>query len=56
MTNFAGTPKHLNYEEVKNDLNAVKGVKHAHSVHIWSITLNRTALAAHLALGESHNL
>jgi len=24
----AGTPKHLDYEEVKNDLNAVEGVKH----------------------------
>ena len=48
-----GTPKHLDYEEVKNDLNAVEGVKQAHSLHIWSITLNRTALAAHLALGQS---
>ena len=48
-----GTPKHLDYEEVKNDLNAVEGVKQAHSLHIWSITLNRTALSAHLALRTS---
>ena len=42
----------MNYEEVKRDLGKVAGVKHAHSLHIWSLTLTRTALAAHLALGE----
>ena len=47
-----GTPKHIDYEEVKADLNAVPGVKQAHSLHIWSLTLNRTALAAHLVLGR----
>ena len=29
----------------------MEGVKHAHSLQIWSLTLNRTALAVHLALG-----
>ena len=48
----AGTPKHLDYETVKADLNSVEGVKQAHSLHIWSLTLNRTALSAHLALGK----
>ena len=46
-----GTPKHIDYEEVKADLCAVEGVRQAHSLHIWSLTLNRTALAAHLVLG-----
>jgi zinc transporter 2 len=45
-----GTPKHINYEAVKADLVAMEGVKHAHSLQIWSLTLNRTALAVHLAL------
>ena len=49
---LAGTPKHLDYEAVKADLNSVEGVKQAHSLHIWSLTLNRTALSAHLALGK----
>ena len=48
----AGTPKHINYEAVKADLAGIEGVKHAHSLQIWSLTLNRTALAVHLALGE----
>ena len=48
---YAGTPKHIDYEVVKNDLVKLDGVKHAHSLQIWSLTLNRTALAVHLALG-----
>ena len=47
-----GTPKHINYEEVKEDLSSVPGVRTAHSLHIWSLTMNRTALAAHLVLGK----
>ncbi|KAL5509444.1 hypothetical protein EMCRGX_G004822 [Ephydatia muelleri] len=49
------TPRHVNYEEVKRDLGKVAGVKHAHSLHIWSLTLTRTALAAHLALEPGVN-
>ena len=47
-----GTPKHINFEEVKEDLEKIDGVKQAHSLHIWSLTLNKIALAAHLVLGE----
>ena len=48
----AGTPKHINYKELKEDLEKINGVKKAHSLHIWSLTLNRTALAAHLVIGK----
>ena len=47
-----GTPKHINFEEVKEDLEKIDGVKQAHSLYIWSLTLNKIALAAHLVLGE----
>ena len=50
FVSIKGTPKHLDYEEVKGDLTSVQGVKQAHSLHIWSLTLNRTALSAHLVL------
>ena len=51
-----GTPKHINYEAVKEDLEEIDGVKQAHSLHIWSLTLNKIALAAHLVLGEERKL
>ena len=47
-----GTPKHVDYEKVKRDLISVPGVRKAHSLHIWSLTLNKTALSAHLVLGK----
>ena len=46
-----GTPKHIDYKELKENLVKVEGIKAAHSLHVWSLTLNRTALSAHLVLG-----
>ena len=51
----AGTPKHIDYEELKENLMKVEGVRSAHSLYIWSLTLNRIALSAHLVLGTSIN-
>ena len=51
----AGAPRHIDYESVKQDLRKVPGVKHVHSVHIWSLTMSKTAIAAHLALGKDHS-
>ena len=45
-------PKNIKYEAVKEDLGKIDGVKQAHSLHIWSLTLNKIALSAHLVLGE----
>ena len=51
-----GAPRHINYETVKADLKSIPGVKHVHSVHIWSLTMSKTAIAAHLALGTKLSL
>ncbi|XP_064396807.1 probable proton-coupled zinc antiporter SLC30A4 [Halichondria panicea] len=50
-----GTPSHIDYEDVKADLQEIAGVKQAHSLHIWSLTTTRTALAAHLAMETGVN-
>jgi len=47
-----GTPKHINYEDVKKELEKFHGVKKAHTLHIWSLNLDKIALAAHLVLGK----
>ena len=49
---YTGTPKHIDYEELRESLMKVEGVKRAHSLYVWSLTLNRTALSAHLVLGN----
>ena len=43
-------PKNVEYEAVKEDLGKIDGVKQAHSLHIWSLTLDKIALTAHLIL------
>lgn len=47
-----GVPKHINYPSLKNDLEVLPGVKMAHSLHVWSLTTSRAAMAVHLAIAE----
>ena len=47
-----GTPRHISYAAVLKDLQSIEGVRLAHSLYIWSLTLNKSALAAHLAVGK----
>ncbi|XP_065919320.1 proton-coupled zinc antiporter SLC30A2-like isoform X2 [Dysidea avara] len=45
-----GTPRNIDYAAVLEDLSSIEGVRLAHSLYIWSLTLNNPALAAHLAV------
>ncbi|KAL1418661.1 hypothetical protein MTO96_025698 [Rhipicephalus appendiculatus] len=45
-----GFPRELSYNTVKSALQSIKGVRMAHSLHVWSLTANRCALAVHLAV------
>ena len=53
---FLGTPKEINYNAVKSCLENIEGVVAAHSLHIWSLTVNKAALAVHLAIGNMLHL
>lgn len=48
---WPGTPKDIKYNNVKLALESIEGVVAAHSLHIWSLTVNKAALAVHLAIG-----
>uniref|UniRef100_A0A1E1X6J4 Putative zn2+ transporter n=1 Tax=Amblyomma aureolatum TaxID=187763 RepID=A0A1E1X6J4_9ACAR len=45
-----GFPRDLTYTAVKTALQSIKGVRMAHSLHVWSLTIDRNALAVHLAV------
>jgi cobalt-zinc-cadmium efflux system protein len=45
---MAGVPEHLNYEQVGKDLQAIEGIVEVHDLHIWYMSANQTALAAHV--------
>lgn len=45
---MAGVPEHLDYESVGRDLQAVEGIIEVHDLHIWYMSANKAALAAHV--------
>lgn len=47
-----GFPRHLDYTAIATNLHALDGVRAVHNLHVWSLTLNKNALAVHLAVGE----
>ena len=47
-----GAPRNIDTEAVERALESIPNVMQAHSVHIWSLTVNKAALAAHLAISE----
>ena len=42
----------MDFNDVKQTLLEVEGVREVHNLRIWSLTVNKCALAVHLALGE----
>ena len=49
---FVGVPRDLDYHNIKDSLQHVKGVKAVHSLTVWCLTLEKNALAVHLAAGR----
>jgi Co/Zn/Cd efflux system component len=45
-------PSNVSYSQVVDDLLALPGVRNAHSLHIWSLSIQRAALSVHLAIGK----
>ncbi|XP_033492525.2 proton-coupled zinc antiporter SLC30A8 [Epinephelus lanceolatus] len=48
-----GTPVGMRYGEVRDSLQAVKGVTAIHNLHIWALTMNQAVLTAHVAIDET---
>ena len=48
-----GLPKHINYDKVEADLLNVNNVYKLHSLHIWSLTMDRVVLSVHLAVSPN---
>ena len=45
-------PRDLDYHRVQDCLESVKGVKSVHGLTVWCLTLEKNALAVHLAAGK----
>ena len=44
-------PNNINYKMMEDDLKELSGVVAIHNLHVWSLTLDKSALAVHLAIG-----
>lgn len=47
-----GVPDSIDLEAVTKALEAVKGVKNLHDLHVWALTSDSPALSAHLVISE----
>ena len=45
-------PRDVDYGDMKRDLEGLDDVKAAHSLHVWSLTVDKVAVAVHLAVGQ----
>uniref|UniRef100_A0A182YFT3 Cation efflux protein cytoplasmic domain-containing protein n=1 Tax=Anopheles stephensi TaxID=30069 RepID=A0A182YFT3_ANOST len=50
-----GTPKYLDYTEVMQTFLQIEGVVRVHNLRIWALSINKIALAAHLAVEPNTN-
>ncbi|NXK15032.1 ZNT3 protein, partial [Herpetotheres cachinnans] len=48
-----GTPRGLDFDAVKEVLLGVSGVKSAHDLHLWALTLSHHAVSVHVAVEAS---
>lgn len=55
LFNILGVPSNVNYKQLVDDLLGLSGVRNAHSLHVWSLSLQKTALSVHLAIGMNYS-
>ncbi|XP_064594797.1 proton-coupled zinc antiporter SLC30A2-like [Liolophura sinensis] len=48
-----GVPSELKYMEILKDLESIDGVEMAHGLHLWSLTIDKNAIAVHLAIDSN---
>ena len=48
-----GFPRDISYPTLVSDLSSIPGVHKIHSLHVWSLTVDKNALSVHLAIGRS---
>ncbi|KAL7980487.1 hypothetical protein Chor_001641 [Crotalus horridus] len=47
-----GTPKSIDFNDVKTILLSISGVKAIHSLHIWALTVSQPVLSVHIAINK----
>lgn len=51
-----GIPKGFEYSHVENTFMQIDGVVKVHNLRIWALSLDKTALSAHLAISKLYSI
>ena len=46
-----GIPRGINYTSIRASLFAIPGVEAIHSLHVWTLTMNKNAATVHIVIG-----
>lgn len=49
-----GIPKGIDFNDVRETLLQIKGVYVVHNLRIWSLSMDKIAMSAHLAIGKKN--
>ena len=49
---LAGIPKGINIEDLQTMLERIPGVIKVHNLRVWSLSMDKPALSAHIVIGE----
>ena len=49
----SGTPRGINFAEVREAFFQVEGILDIHNLRVWSLTMDKIALSVHIAVGRS---
>ena len=50
---LAGIPKGIDIEKLQTMLERIPGVMKVHNLRVWSLSMDKPALSAHIVIGES---
>lgn len=50
-----GMPKGMNFQQVMEVMHAIPGVVKVHNLRIWSLSMDKTALSAHIVIDKGEN-
>lgn len=47
-----GMPRGINFQEVMKLIYTIPGIVKVHNLRIWSLSMDKTALSAHIVIGK----
>lgn len=49
---ISAVPKDMDFHQILNDIKSIPGVKSAHSLALWALTVDKNAVTVHISVGE----